>query len=323
MTKFDPIHPVPCVYFKHGRYWLVKRNKWHDIGVTLEEALGEYARRSETPKGGMAALIDDALPSILRGKAENTVAQYKIAAETLKRKLAQFAPSQVKSKHVAGIKKAMADTPNMANRVLSVLRMVFAYAVEEQLVDSNPCVGIKRHAEKKRTRLISATEWDAIHEAAGPRLRVIMQLQFLTGQRIGDVLKIRRSQITADGIAFKQQKTKAQLLVRWSPELRAAVAAAEALHDGPPTLTLLRGRWGGAPDYRSVLEQWNVACEAAKVEDAKPNDGRAMSATNVKRQGGDAQALLGHTSPAQTERYLRDRETPEVKGPSIKKRKKS
>lgn len=31
---------------------------------------------------------------------------------------------------------------------------------------------------------------------AGPRLQLIMRVAFLTGQRIGDVLTIRRSQLT-------------------------------------------------------------------------------------------------------------------------------
>lgn len=313
-------HLPPCVYFKHGRYWYVKKGKWNDLGTDLAGALRDYAQRVETPKGGMAALINDAMPSIVRGKAKATVDQYNQAAKILRRKLAEFAPEDVTTKTVYAVQESLARKPNMANRVLTVLRLVFTYAVKHHpRVMMNPCTGVKRLTEGKRERLITGEEWAAIHAKAGPRLRVIMALQLCTGQRIGDVLKLRRSQIGEDGITFKQQKTGAKLLVRWSPELRAAVADAEALHTGPKTLTLLRGRFGGPPDYRSVLLQWHEAREAAGVEDALPNDQRAMSATNTKRQGGDAQALLGHTSPAMTERYLRDRETPEVEGPSIQK----
>jgi integrase len=191
--------------------------------------------------------------------------------------------------------------------------------VEWQEVDSNPCVGIRRHAEGKRTRLLSDEEWNAIHQAAGPRLRVIMELQYLTGQRINDVLKIRRSQVSDAGISFKQQKTGAQLLIRWSPQLRLTVDAANALTtDKPPALTLLRGRYNGAPDYRSVLLQWDEACAAAKVEDARLNDTRARAATTADAQGRNAQALLGHTSPEMTRRYLRDHATAEVRSPNIR-----
>jgi integrase len=317
VTKFDPTHPVPCVYLKHGAYWLVKKGKWTRIGATLDEALAEFAKLQAQPSGEMAKLIDAVLKARAPKLAESTRAQYLIAARILKRKLVQFAPSQVKSRHVAAIVDSMQDTPNMANRVLSFLRTVFAHAVRQQLVDSNPCVGVKRLAERKRERYITDTEWLAIFEKAGPRLRVIMRVAYLTGQRIDDVLKIRRTQIGADGIEFKQKKTGAKLLVRWSPDLRSAVADALALHGPVQALTLFLGRTGKAPDYRSVLLQWHTAADAAGVADALPNDQRAKAATDTKRQGGDPTALLGHTSAAMTERYLRDRETPQVSGPSM------
>lgn len=313
-------HLPPCVYFKHGRFWYVKTGKWHDLGTDMASALADYAKRISAPKGGMAELIERVYAHHTPKLAANTRQQYRQAADSLKQTLAEFAPDQVKGRHVAAIKLAGAGTPNMTNRKLSFLRTVFNYAVEWQLVDSNPCVGVKRNTEAKRKRYITDTEWWAIHDKAGPRLRAIMRLQYLTGQRIGDVLSIRRSQLTEAGIEFKQQKTDAKLTVKWSPDLRAAVAEALALHRGVPALTLFLGRNGKAPDYRSVLLQWHEAASAAGVGDARPNDQRAKAATDAKRQGKNATGLLGHTSPAMTERYLRDRETPEVDGPTFREK---
>lgn len=307
----------PCVYVKHGAHWLVKRGKWKRLGAGRAESLAAYARIMGEPKGGMAALIAEVLLHIRPGLSVNTRKQYEAAAAILKRKLAEFSPEQVRSRHVAAIKRDMSATPNMANRVLSVLRIVFTWAVEWQRVDSNPCVGVKRLPEARRRRLLSDSEWRAIHDHAGPRLRIIMRLQLLTGQRIGDVLSIRRSQLGEAGIEFEQAKTEARLTVRWSPELRSAVNDALALLGDAPTLTLFRSTTGKAPDYRSVHEQWTRACLAAGVEDARPNDQRAQAATEAQRQGKDATALLGHTSRAMTARYLRDRASPEVDGPSI------
>jgi hypothetical protein len=42
-------------------------------------------------------------------------------------------------------------------------------------------------------------------------------------------------------------------------------------------------------------------------------------ASAAKRQGKDATALLGHTSPNQTRRYLRERDEPLVDAPRFKK----
>ncbi len=309
----------PCFYLKSGAFYLVKKNKWTHLGRDLSLALAEYGRLMEADKvGGMPQAIEDFYGRLPAKLAASTRLQYRHAADVLKRKLQQFEPMDVKSKHVAAIKQSMAETPNMANRVLSFMRQVFADLVEHQAVDSNPCIGVKRYAEAKRKRLLNDEEWHAIHEKAGPRLKIIMELQNLTGQRIGDVLSIRRNQITDEGIVFEQQKTEARLLVRWSPELRAAVKAAKEMGDGVATLALLRGVDGKPPDYGSVSLQWRKACEAAGIEDARLNDGRARSATMARRQGKNAQALLGHTSAAMTERYIRDRETAQVDGPSIR-----
>lgn len=323
MTKpFDPLHPAPCCYHKHGAWWLVKKGKWSRLGSTLEESMAEYARRVQVPKAGkLPALIESTLVHHLAvGKlADSTKAQYRIAADVLKRRFAPFdSPAQVKMRHVAQIKTDGAATPNMTNRVVSLLRTLFGYWVEQQLCDSNPCVGVRRHKEEKRKRLIQPAEWWAIYEKAGPRLRTIMKLAYLTGQRIGDVLSIRRNQLGEEGICFEQQKTDKRLVVEWSPDLRAAGDEALALHSRVQALTLLPGRKGKPPNYRSVLLQWHTACKAAGVEDALPNDQRAQSLTAAKKQGKNATNLAGHSTEAMTQRYLRDREAVVVEGPTLR-----
>lgn len=305
----------PCVYLKHGSYWYVKRGKWTNLGQDEAGALKEHARLVAEPPGGMAGLVDEALAFIKDEVKPSTFEQYLGVGRVIKRKLADFSPEQVKPVHVMGIKKSLKATPNYANRVMSVLRRIFDYALGEERIDSNPAIGITRYPEPKRTRLITIDEWIAIYWCAGSRLQAIMRLEYLTGQRIRDVLEIPLDRLTSRGIEFDQGKTGAKLTVRWSPDLRAAVEDAKALLDGRPSLTLFRSAAGGSPDYRSVHEQWARACNLAGVEDARPNDQRAQSATATKKQGKNATALLGHTNERMTDRYLRDRDRPEAEGP--------
>lgn len=310
-------HLPPCVYLRHGAYWLVKRGKWSRLGDDLPSALAEYGRRVKpTTAGTMPALVDEAVSAIPR-LAESTRRQYRHAGRLIAKVFADFAPEQVEQRHIAQFRQALAETPNMANRCLSVLRQVFTYAVERQLVASNPAIGVTPYREAKRERLILAAEYQAIRAAARPRLQCVIDLLALTGQRVNDVLQLRREALRDDGIYFRQQKTGAQLVVRWTPELRAAVDRAKALHGNVRAFTLLHGRTGKAPDYRTVRDQWTRACEKAGVPDAQLRDLRAMAGTAAQAQGLDAQKLLGHTSPAMTKRYLRDRVAPVVDGPSI------
>jgi integrase len=305
-----------CMHQKHGAYYLVRRNKWIRLGTDLRSALIEYARRTSPASGAMAQLIEDTLATLTVKPA--TRAMYRSAADKLKQMLVEFEPEQVKPRDIAGIKRALRDTPNMANHVLTVLRHVFAYALETGLVETNPCVGIERYTERKRDRLLTWDEYQTIRAAAGPRLQAIMDLLVLTGQRPMDVVRLRRTDLVNEGIRFKQQKTGSQLIVRWTPELRRAVQYAKDLQGSVEALTLFRTREGRAPSYRTVYVQWRAACAAAGVEDADLRDLRALSGTEAQRQGLNPTALLGHTSAQMTARYLRDKQTPVVDGPDLR-----
>jgi integrase len=316
-------HLPRCVYHRNNAYYFVRGGKWTRLGKTLKEALNRYAGLYEAKTGTMPALIAEALPSIYAGQNDgkplksNTTKQYDIAARKLAKALAEFEPQEVTQGDVNKMMREWRDTPNMANRCLSLLKSVFQYALDVGYITQNPCTGVKRRKEVKRDRLLTIEELSAIYQAAGPRLRVIIDLCILTGQRIGDVLAIRRADMTDEGIRFIQQKTGAKLTVAWNAEIREAVERAKGLNANIRALTLLHNRRGKTPDYRTVRDQWELACQRAKVSDAHIHDLRAMAATWSKRQGQNPTALMGHTNVVQTDRYLRDRVTSVTDGPSF------
>lgn len=310
-------HLPARMYFKHGRYWYVAGGKWTALPPDLPSALVEYGRFISPPSGEMGKLIDRVMDQLAQKVRPSTMAQYRLVAKRLKDILKDFSPDQVRGKHIAAIKLHHGKTPNMANRMLSVLRSVFAYAVEWQLVDSNPCIGVKRHVERKRDRYITDHEFLAVKGCAGKRLAAIMDVAYLTGQRIGDVLKIRYADISDEGIYFEQEKTGARLLVRMSPELRAAIDRAKvAGGDNIRAITLFHTR-GKPVSYFSVRDQFDTARKAAGVEDMHIHDIRAKSLTDTKRQGKDAQKLAGHTDAKMTARYIRLREVDQAEPPSF------
>lgn len=309
-------HLPPSVYLRRGAFYHVVRGVWHPLGRVLEAALAEYARRISGAKGSMPAEMQAWLDSARPRLAASTYSKYRRHVARLAKVFAAFTPEQVRPVHIAQVKKAFASTPNMANQMVSILREFFNDQLEQQLVESNPAVGIRRFKEAKRERLLTDEEIRRIVEAGGPRLRCVVEVCYLTGQRIGDVLGIRLDQFGADGIEFRQQKTGARLVVRWTPALREVVARARALHGPVPALTLFKNRRGKAPDYTTIEREWLAACRAAGVEDARLHDLRAAAATAVGKAG--AGALLGHASEGNTARYLRAKIVPVVDGPQRK-----
>lgn len=315
-------HLPACMYQRGPSYYLVTRGQWTNLGRDYVQALLEYARLSDPKRSSaMADLIDKVLDYIAPKKAENTMIQYRAAGELLKEFLCEFEPNQVLPRHVAGIKMDMAKTPNMSNRVVSVLRIVFNHALEWGLVDSNPCAGIRRHPEAKRDRYINDAEFQALMSHCSDYMRAIFEMCYLTGQRIGDVLAIRLADISPAGIAFTQQKTGARLVVEMSPDIEAAIARAKALPRTVRGLTLFCARHGGKPvSYASCKDAFALARKAAGVANVTIHDLRAKSLTDTKRQGNDAQKLGGHTDAKMTARYIRAREIDVAQAPTLPKK---
>lgn len=301
-------HLPACMYQKHGAYYLVRNGKWERLGTDLQDVLMVYAKRIAAGKqGGMPGLIDRALAHHRKKISENTVKQYEIAAERLKTIFGEFEPHQVLPKHVAAVKMDLADTPNMCNRILSFLRIVFGYALEWQEVDSNPCIGISRHAESRRDRYITDGEFGALLNAASPYIRCILEMCYLTGQRIGDVIAIRLADISDEGVAFTQEKTGAKLIVAMTPDLKTVIDSAKALPRKIRTLTLFCSRTGKPVSYETVKEAFQLLREKTGIHDVKIHDIRAKSLTDADREGKNAQTLGGHTDARMTARYLRGR----------------
>jgi integrase len=94
-----------------------------------------------------------------------------------------------------------AGKPYAANRTFAALRVLFSWAVDEEILDASPADGIGKNAkgkEKVRNRVLSNKEisvwWRAL-DAAGT-FAPMFKLLLLTGQRRGEVAGMRRSELS-------------------------------------------------------------------------------------------------------------------------------
>lgn len=308
------------MHYKSGRYWYVYRNQWKPLAKDYPSAMQEYAAEI-SPSGGMARLINETYRSyeqrVQAGKlSQRSLKTYKLVRERIDTAFVQFAPSQVKPSHIASfIDFHFEDKPNMGNIALVVLTAAFKKGVRWGLCDFNPAKEIERLDVKKRDRLLSDAEYSRIYAAAPSYLKQIMDMCYLTGQRIGDVLLIKQADISTEGIYFRQQKTQKRLLVESSTALSDLV---KSIRTGNKVAGVyLFAKTATQPyHYESVRRHFSAACVAAGVEDARLHDIRAKAATDADAQGLDAQGLMGHSTAAMTKTYLRLRQTSRVKSPA-------
>ena len=310
-------HLPPCVFHRHGAYYYVKKGVWKPIGTTLTAALAEYSRIIAPPTGGCDDLLERTLSRCKETVKPNTYLQYAIACKKVKPILAEFTPELVEPHHIATILDHHRATPNMANRMLTFMRSAFANGLKWGMCKTNPCYGVDRHVEHRRDRYLTHEEYGRIWQHSPATLRSIMEVAYLTGHRIGDVLALRLSDITKEGVYFKAQKTGKRVMVLMSQDLEQAIGRARKLYSNIRGMTLFHGRGGKPLSYYGVRSAFQRACALAKVEDTTLHDIRAKALTDAKKQGKNPQKLGGHSTEAMTNRYIRGRDFVVAEGPSI------
>lgn len=296
---------------KHGGYYYVHQNKWRLLSRDYAEALRLYADLIAPKRAGS---LPDLITRGIERKtlAPNTAKAYRIAGSKLKIAFEAFDAEDFRPTHFYQwiTKKQIADS--MAQMYRSVMVAAMQLAVEEGLIDANPMREVKNWSGGKRDRYLSDAEYLKIREHAKPTLRAIIALSLQTGQRIGDVLKLRYSDLTDDGVFVEQEKTKSKMCIAWTPDLREAVATAKATHTSIKGLTLFSTRQGKPLPYSTVRGWWLKAVELAGVENCHMHDIRAKTGTDARKQGLDSKALLGHKTDQAHERYQRNKEIPIV-----------
>ena len=104
---------------------------------------------------------------------------------------------EITRRDVRELLRRIADRPApiMANRTLALVRKMFNFAIEEELVRDNPAQRVKRPApERPRDRVLSEDEirtvWSAL-ESESAVISSAIRLMLLTAQRSGEVLSMQ------------------------------------------------------------------------------------------------------------------------------------
>jgi integrase len=198
--------------------------------------------------------------------------------------------------------------PVAARHEVVLLGHVFSKAIRWGVANSNPVRGMDFGERSGKRRQVTLDEVEAVKALSGERMAVAIDLAVSTGQRRGDLLTLRREQLTDQGIVFRQSKTGAGVLIEWSDDLRAIVDRAKRLAPQIPGDYLIRTRRGKPYSTAGFSAIWQrVMAKHVKAGGVRFSfhDLRSVSADGAATAE-EAQARLGHTSVATTRRhYLR------------------
>lgn len=194
-------------------------------------------------------------------------------------------------------------TPGMANLSASVMRRLFAYAIKKELRADNPFSGIEPY------KLGSHHTWTedeiAVYEATwsiGTRERLAFDLLLYTGQRVGDVAAMRRSNLKNGVIHVTQEKTGAELDITLHPNLLRSLKAC------PANGLALIGSPHGRPMTAKGLSAFVIraATIAGLPRRCIPHGLRKAIMTRLAHHGSTTKeiaAVSGHKSLKEVENY--------------------
>lgn len=311
-------HLPPRLHFKNGSFYLVtgtgNKRKWHKLGRSRHEAYAEYARLIPTIErqgGTFAEVAADAVKHHWPTLAERTQKDYSRALESL---LKYFGDAPIKQITPGHINRYMTlrSSKHEANREHAVLSAIFTYAISVDIVTDNPARKIGYHKTKPRKRIFTRKEWKKIWLAGLDPLPVFMDLAFITGLRVGDVLALKWSQVTPEGLYVLQSKNQVEGLYRLTPGLQSVLDRAKRLHMRSdsvspllkPDTAIIHTKAMKPYKYAGIRSSWDRACKRAKVEGARIHDIRRTAITMAKQSGRKPQDFSLHKTEAQANEYV-------------------
>lgn len=288
------------------------------LGQDLNEAKRRWAELEQTSApaetGLMRFVFDRYEREIIPTKAPRTQKDNHAILAWLRRVFDQVHIDSITPQHIAMYRdKRGAKAPVRANRELALLSHAYNMAREwGYTAKENPCRGVRKNKEAPRDFYADSQVWSAVYAAAPVELQDAMDVAYLTGQRPGDVLRMRLSDIRDDAIEVRQGKTGRKLRILLSDgdtrtELGMVVDRIRSRPRKVASLSLVATPAGTALNAWTLRTRFDTARAAAAKAAADSGDAalagriRAFQFRDIRPKAASetdlahASKLLGHT----------------------------
>lgn len=181
------------------------------------------------------------------------------------------------------------ETPHAWNNLKKALSAVFEYAVEHDLVTANPVKAVKKlptnNPDGHHTWSQEEVERFRDRHPIGSRQRLALEITLNLGQRRSDVVTIGRQHIRDGFVYIRQQKTKAELIVPMTRQLKECLPQAG-------DLTLLITEWGKPFTAAGFGNFFRKACDDAGLPNCSAHGLRKACATALAEAGATSKEIM-------------------------------
>ncbi len=238
------------------------------------------------------------------GLRDSTKTTYRRIIERFREKHGKRMIRDLRREHIKALIGAMADTPQAANRLLSLMKIMLDHALDNTWIAVNPAQGVKGF-KKKTKGFHTWTEAEiAAYEARHPegtKARLALTLLLYTAQRRSDVVAMGWAQIKGRHIEVKQVKTDAELELFMLPALTDAIRSLPRERE-----TFLTTEFGKAFTPAGFGNWFRDRCNEAGLTHCSAHGLRKAAARRMAEGGmsGDIiKAVTGHTDLKQVSVY--------------------
>lgn len=329
------------VFAKGLWYWLVtavgKKRVWTKLSKISEGLPALYTalaekKREASGAAKMPALIAQWEREVMPAHSAKTQRDERARGKVIAAAFVEFMPTQVETPDCSDFLSQFRQKPRTFNAYRAQLREYMRFAEEkgQRGAGTNPLQSIRTKATPARDRYITDSELRRIKVAAmrdgrskagdetrsGPMLCALIDMAYLTGQAIGDLLSLEWPHLRPAGIFFARSKvdktTGSKVTIQWTPKLRDVE---RRLRDLRKERRAFGGQvfvtQDGKPlSYWGAASAWQRARKRAGITDCTFHDLKAKALTDkAKREGmKEAQAMGQHSTESQTANYVRLRE---------------
>lgn len=186
-------------------------------------------------------------------------------------------PDTIRKQDILLLLDTIADrAPVQANRVLSLIKQIFKFAVKRDVLESSPAQFLDAPAkESARTHTLSRADTKALQTASESSVRDILLLQLYTGARGGELCSMQWADIEGDVWTCPQTKKRQSIARPLIPAALAMVTKQDSFNE----YVFSSDHSKSGHIEQAALLRW---CERNKCE-WRPHDIRRAVATGLSR----------------------------------------
>lgn len=207
---------------------------------------------------------------------------------------------------VLGWQDELADRPGTANNMLRVMKRLMSFAVDRDYRETNPLIGV-RELKGGEHRAWTKEEHEAFKAKwkLGTMPRRAYALALYTGQRKGDLVRMKIQQRAGGVITLTQSKTAEPLVIQENPDLTVELAAMK-----PPGMMLLWKSGGGqfSEGHFGAMMREAIREALGDETDCVFHGLRASASAMLADNGAttrEIMAVTGHRTLRMVEKYTR------------------